>query len=323
MNIFSLYVSRSQEEYRYFQQIIKKIESNVIENNVQIIHLLFKYNQKIDFIKFHNQPINASIYHFNSLKNESNSFFNTIIYNLDDLIKLYNVPLNGKNIFIYSGHGDGVYLKKGKIKLLRTEDFIEIVQLTVGKADLIIFDCCLQGNINCLNICYNYTKYLIASTSYQSDISILITKSIFKNDNVSILNFAKNVLMEEIQIESSTKMAYLTDFVIYEMNEYLIKLIQLTLNNLKYFDFHKSNVINFLYYKDIYCCFKDKFIDINPLLDKFVKFQRYKPNTICTTKKLKKKNNYSIASKLMIVLKNPTRIQIPTLSDIFYKKNKV
>ena len=207
INIFNIYVTRSREERNYFKKI-KFVNSTSF---VQIVHLDFKYNQVVKNMKYFRQKMVVTVY--------NKSVYQKVIYDLDDLINLFIVPQNNnKNIFIYTGHGNGIYLMKKNIRPLRTEDFCEIINRTVKKADLVIYDCCLQGNIACLTITYPFAKYVIASTSYQSYISILITNNLYLF-NGNLLDYCKNVLQELAIKELHQNDTYKTDFVLYEMNE--------------------------------------------------------------------------------------------------------
>ena len=304
INIFNIYVTRSREERNYFKKI-KFVNSTSF---VQIIHLDFKYNQVVKNMKYFRQKMVVTVY--------NKSVYQKVIYDLDDLINLFIVPQNNnKNIFIYTGHGNGIYLMKKNIRPLRTEDFCEIIERTVKKADLVIYDCCLQGNIACLTITYPFAKYVIASTSYQSYISILITNNLYLF-NGNLLDYCKNVLQELAIKELHQNDTYKTDFVLYEMNENVLKIAELVLKFKHLFNYYKSYVINYNYYKDLHCAFKELKIDIDPLLNNIVKYQRYH-RTKCINKAVNKKANKSSGSKLMIVLKSPIKNGLPTQSDKF------
>ena len=188
MNIYSLYVTRSREEREYFFKVL----NNVQRTNVQIVHLDFKYTDTVFNMKFYRQPITAVKYTFkNNILNKKTS----VIYDFDDLVRIYT-PEQGKSIFIYSGHSDGMYLLKHNIRLLRIEDFCDLTFKVIGKkADLLIFDCCLCGNIGCLSICRDYTQFVIASTSYWSFLSVLETEAVY-SETSSTLFLAKNIINE-------------------------------------------------------------------------------------------------------------------------------
>ena len=314
-NIFNLYITRSNEERKYFYNIIDFLNKNVnvnCKNYVQIVYLDFKYNDIVKNIKLNNQPLNAKIF----IYNKGLTIYNKIIYNLDDLINLYIIPQNNnKNIFIYTGHGNGMFLMKNKIRILRTEDFCEIIHKTVIKADLVVYDCCLQGNIACLNITYPVANYVLASTSYQSYISILMVPSLYNENNY------KNICINLSKLELKLNDTYKTDFVIYEMNKSLLDLVSLTLKYKNYFDYKKSFVIDFNYYKDLKCCFADIGIDINPLLNNIVKYQRYN-HSKCVNKKISKNANKAASSQLMIILKKTVKNGIKTQSDLFLQNYK-
>ena len=313
LNIYDLYVTRSKSELDYFNRVLHLL--NFIELNdtfVQIVHLNFKYNDVIDFIKVSNQTMTAVIYNFG--KNIKTNI-EIIIYNLDDLIKLY-IYRPGYNVFIYSGHSDGMYLIKKKVRLLRIEDFCELVFRVNNskKADLMIFDCCLCGNIGALYVCYPFTNYILASTSYQSYFSVMETHNLYNKQDTLI--YCKNIIKEIGSLEKTDHKSYDSNFTVYQMNEALFDFIQLVLQFKGQFNYSKSFVIDSAYYKDIECCFEELGINIIPLLNKFVLFNRY-PKKKCGNHKLNKKKQSSIPSKLMIILKRPIHTDLKTKADIF------
>ena len=309
MNIYSLYVTRSREEREYFLKVL-----NVQITNVQIVHLDFKYTDSVFNIRFYRQPITAVKYTF---KNNSFVKKSSVIYDFDDLVRLYS-PEQGKNIFIYSGHSDGMYLLKHNIRLLRIEDFCDLTFKVLGKkTDLLIFDCCLCGNIGCLSICRDYSHFVIASTSYWSFLSVLETEALYSDiPDTSLL--AKNIINEITMIEETTKDTFKTCFCLYEMNDSLNNLIKLVLQYKNSFNLKKSYVIEKSYYKDIECEFKENFdIDISFILKGFIRFQRFHIEK-CQNTKVSKNANKSAASSIIIILKRPIR-DIPTRADIFLK----
>jgi len=308
MNIYSLYVTRSKEEREYFYKLVQHV--NNITSFVKIVHLDFKYNDVYENMKYSNKLINAFVYTFGKEK----TLEKVSIYNLEDLKKLFKKNVSGKkNIFVYSGHSDGINLVKNKIRILRIQDFCEIVSNTLNgeKADLIIYDCCLCGNINSLSINRFYTKYVIAATSYWSYMSVLMTNVIYQNYN-NFEDYCKGIVDQTIKLENTDTNTYHTSFVIYSMNKYLDLLIQFVLTNKELIDKKKNNVINNYYYKSLECNFKEL-----PFLNKIIIHQRFKKNT-CYYKKLGKKTNHGIPTKLMVIIKNPIKNGIPTDGDIFY-----
>jgi hypothetical protein len=60
-------------------------------------------------------------------------------------------------------------------------------------------------------------------------------------------------------------------------------------------------------------------IDVRPLLNKFVLFNRYQKQN-CQNRKISKKKDNSAPSKLMIILKRPIRTNLQTKADIFLKQ---
>lgn len=312
LNIYNLYITRSKYELSYLYKLLQFLSYIELNNTlVTIVHINFKYSDDVPNIKFNNKRMIANVYNFGTTFNKTE----VVIYNLNDLIKLYNKPKPGKVIFVYTGHSDGMYLIKKKVRLLRIEDFCELVYQVNDsqKADLIIFDCCLCGNIGALYVCYPFTNYVIASTSYQSYLSMLQTQNLYRSDK----DF-KDIIKEIGSLEKVDTEAYDTNYSLYEMNEHFLTFVNLTLNYKCQFNYNKSYVIDSAKYKDIECCFKELCINVTPLLNKFVLFNRYH-KTKCGNRKLNKKKDYSIPSKLMIVMKRPIKTNLPTKADIFLK----
>ena len=101
------------------------------------------------------------------------------------------------------------------------------------------------------------------------------------------------------------------------LNENVLQLAKLVLTYKDHFNHNKSFVIDYSLYKDLECCFNDLGIDISKLLDTINLWTRYS-KTKCVNKKLPRSKNYSIPSRLMIVLKNPKRNAMPSKGDIFF-----
>jgi len=296
MNIHSLYVTRSIQEREYFYKLLEFTLQ--FKNYIKIVHLDFKWDDEYDNMKYNNHLIVANVYTNGQLK-----IIN--IYNFEDLVKLFEIKINGnRNVFVYSGHSNGLFLMKHNIRILRVEDFCELSFRTLNKkADCIIFDCCLCGNINVLNISFDFTDYLIGSTSYWSEFSILHTKAIYGNgDTVKLL---KNSIKEFITIEKNQKDPFITDIMLYQLNDSVKKLINLVIQYKDYFkDF--NYIIDKRYYKDLMCAFKDIGIDIQELLDSFILFKRFEVKK-CNRRLKSKKANSSWPSELSIILKNPVK----------------
>jgi len=308
MDIYSLYVTRSKDERAYFYKLLKHIALQF--SFIKIVHLDFKYNSVYHNMKYNDKLIKAVVYTFNK-GNLDKTFVD--IYNLEDLKKLFKKnPGFNKNLFVYSGHSNGLYLIKHNIRILRIQDFCEIINFTLNgeKADLLIYDCCLCGNINCLSISYHFAKYVIASSSYWSYMSVLMTNSIYL-DNTNVIDYSKDIINEFISLEKKDPKSYFTNIVLYSMNEYLLQFINLVLQNHKIYLNKKNNVIDYSYYKSLDCIFKK-----NDLLRKIVIYQRFKKNN-CNSKKLSKRTNHSNPTKMMIILKSPVK-DIPTDGDIFF-----
>ena len=310
MNIYSLYVTRSREEKKYFYKTIDFIGQNNFDNNIQIVYLDFKYTDSYENLITNTKPFKAQVYQGAKL------IKSVIIHNLSELIGLYSSPKNGKpNVFMYSGHSDGIYLRKKSLRLLRIEDFCTIISSVLNKkADLIIYDCCLCGNINCLSVSYPYADDIIASSSYWSYMSVLDTYSLFK---VTKPEHYKDIIKEIMHLEKTEKDVYVTDFVLYHMNEAFLEFAKMVLEYKNYFDLKKSYVIDQSYYKDIQCEFKDLGEIVTNFFNKFILFQRFHVRK-CRNRKISKKSDTSWPSGLLIILKRPMK-SIPTKGDVFFK----
>lgn len=307
MNIYSLYVTRSRYERNYFNYLLK----NINFKNVVIVHLDFHYLDHVDNLKINTKNINYTLY-------QNGNVVSGILKTFDQLVGIFPRFNNGlDNFFMYSGHSNGMYLMNKNIKLLRIDDFCELAYRVVGKKiDVLGFDCCLCGNINCLSTCYNYTKYIVAASGYWAELSMLQTKSIYHyQGDKDIKNYLKNIVTEMINIESVSG-DFITNYSIYEMNNSLLQLIRLTLNYKDSFTKKKNVIIENYYYKDLECAFKEIGIDIKKLLEAFVLFCRFKTNK-CYTVKKKKSASKSYPSNLSIITKRPINCGLPTYGDIF------
>jgi len=284
---------------------------------VQIVHIDFKSNQIVPNIKFQNTEMTAFVYTFEPGNRQRRQ---TTIYNLDNLVDVYTY-LPGTNVFVYSGHSDGMYFVKKKIRILRIEDFCELVYRVNNrqKADLMIFDCCCCANIGTLYTAYNFTKYLMASTSYQSYLSVLETQSMYKGATGGIPKFAEGLIKELGSLEKIDPNAYDSAFCLYHLNEAVLQLVELTLLNKDRFNYRKSYTIDSNKYKDLECSFMELGIDIKPLLNKIVEYTRY-TKTDCRNRKISKKKETSTGSNLTIILKRHIRTKLTTTADIFFKK---
>ena len=316
VNIFNLYVTVNKYELNYFHKVVHFLQFMDFKPgvNVQIVHFDFKSNERVANITVNKRPLFVTVFTF---KSTGNHIYQKYVTNIEDVVDLYTPDNTGANVWIYSGHGGGNYLAKKDVRLLRIEDFCEIAYKVIGKpADLIIFDCCLCGSINCLYTCANYTKYVMASSSYQSYLSVVHTQSLYRF-NEDIVKYCKTVLKEMSSFEKVDRDAYDTNFNIYMISPSVTSLAQLTLQYKDQFKRKKSYVINQEKYKDLECCFAELSIDINPLLDDICLFTRYtKPK--CVNIKQPRHKDTPIPSRLMVVLKRPKRKGLPTIGDIFF-----
>jgi hypothetical protein len=300
--ICNLCITTNQIERDYFDYLL----TTLIGKYICFVHLDFNSKDKYGLLKLNKKNVN-----YRKIVINGNLKFETSgqIQNFEQLVDLFE-PCNG--VFIYSGHSDGIFMIRKKIRIFRVEDIVELAYRVNGnkKLELIVFDCCLCGNINCLNICFDYTEYVISSSGYWPDLSILQTKSFYKGDYISAIN-------ELIEIETNAK-GFISNYCLYHLNESLLELIQLTLDNLQNFNSKKGVVIENGYYKDLECTFKELNISIKPLLEKCIKYQRFDTKR-CYIAKKSKKANKSYPSSLMVILRSPVRKGPPTLGSIFYK----
>ena len=213
VNIFNLYVTINKYELNYFYKVVHFLQFMDFKPgvNLQIVHFDFKTNERVANITINKRPLFASVFTFSST---GKNMYQKYITNIQDIVDLYNPGTTGANVWIYSGHGGGNYLAKKNVRLLRIEDFCEIVYRVIGKpADLMIFDCCLCGSINCLYTCTinNSAKYVMAPSSYQSYLSVVHTQSLYRfNDD--IVTYCKGVVKEMSSIEKVDREAYDTNF---------------------------------------------------------------------------------------------------------------
>lgn len=293
-NIYSLYVTTTKDEREYFYMLIDKIR--LFKNFITIVHLDFYFNDTVKNININKKKLSYTKYSFNNRVLHVKTGF---IVNLQDLVNCFE-STQGNNIFMYSGHSNGIYLMRHNIRLLTIQDFCGLVYgVLKKKADLIIFDCCLCGNINCLSICKGYTDYVIASSGYWSELSMLQTKSIYSSRNY------KDIITEMISLENNNNDNFITNYVLYNLNKYFDNLVSLTL---KYKDQFKSKsyVIDKVYYKDLECCFKDLGIDIRDILGKIIEYQRFKVHK-CHSVKKSSKASKSYPSSMFIILRSPVK----------------
>ena len=305
MNIHSLYVTRSKSERDYFYKLLEFLRD---KPNVKIVHLDFKHSDTVGNLKENTKPIRTTVYNPKDTYNPKDSYKTNII-TFEDLVRLFEFKDNSlPNAFVYSGHSNGLLLMKHNIRILTIEDFCELsVQTIHKKADVFIFDCCLCGNISVLNAVKDSTKYVIASSSYWSELSILYTHSIFDSTK-DLQSVLVNAIKEFIYNEEQHSDAFVTDIMLYSINDSLLELIKLVLTHKDTFT-SKDYIIDKTYYKDIYCLFKGIGIDIQGLLDKFVIFKRFDVKK-CHARLKSKKDSSSWPSELSIILRNPVKNEI-------------
>lgn len=260
-NIYSIYVTNTRLEYKYF---INNIIKHLPATNLKLIHLHVHPMSELGKSPFH-----VTVYPEQKMYK---------VLNLNSIVKIFKtLQPSDRNVFVYSGHSDGINMKR----LFRIDDFCKIIEKTIDKkADLVIFDSCLMGNIHCLYMCRHVTKYVIASPYYYDYLSVLETKSIWKPKVVG-----RNLIDEYMAI-NCLKSKFQSHLVMYNMNLHLDKYITFLLKNPKSY---KSVIPKYPYYRDI-------------SNTSFITYQR-------SCKKRK--------SNLLIILKKPIRNYLPSKSDIF------
>jgi len=313
VNIYNLCITRSKPELDYFYKVVHFLKFMEFKPGVtlQIVHFDFKSRDRVKNITVNTQPLYVTVYTMDRV-------YQVYVKTLKDIVNLFTPPKNNSpNVWIYTGHSDGIYLARNNIRLFRIEDFCQICSSVIQKpADLMIFDCCLCANINCLYTCYNYTKIVMAASSYQSYLSVIHTQSLYRF-NGDILKYCRQITREMSSFEKVDSLAYDSNFNIYRMTPIVLQLAQMTISYRKQFKKRKSFVVEFTTYKDLECCFRELGIDINRLLDDICIYTRY-TKTQCVNRKQSRGKHSAIPSRLMVVLKTPKRGDIPTRGDIFF-----
>ena len=71
------------------------------------------------------------------------------VSNIDDIAEIYKKNcIYNRNIFVYSGHSDGLFLIHKKIHLFSLKNFMEIIRKSISKkADIVFGDACLLGKV--------------------------------------------------------------------------------------------------------------------------------------------------------------------------------
>jgi hypothetical protein len=301
LNIFDLYISFCKNDVKIFEKIIKKVIEYHNGNPIIIIHFIFNKEDKVYNIKKMNQTIPCELI---MIRDNICSRMNLFIETLEDIIDLFkiNISNKGKNIFIYSGHSDGLILGHKHVYFISMDDFREIVVSVLGKkCDLIWGDACLMGNIGTLNSLRDATKYLIASPMYYNYDSVLELKNLYrfpeKKDTDRLITYGKNMIDEYMKIQRK-KFIYkyfMVNIVFYEMNSYVDKLVNIVLNHKDKFEYDLCSINKRdYYYVDILCVAKN--INENKIKDYLDKIIKYK-------KQYDIGNN--LDSKLLIILREP------------------
>jgi hypothetical protein len=303
INIYSLYLTFNKDDIKIFYDVVKQIIINNNHQNIKILHVRFHKNDVLHTIRNNKNKLDCE---YITIINGKLSITQVNIYKIHDIISLFKQnKSSGINIFTYSGHSDGLHFIHRKIHLLSVKDFGYIIKKTLmKKADYIICDICLCGNIGFLNIVKNNTKYVIASPSYYSYLSILTMKNmyIYPKDN-NIITFGKNIIKEYIKTSIKDKHIYKsfnTNLVLYEVNDKLLELIKIVKKYKNDYNMHKCKINKEdYYYIDVLCALKsvnyDDMSSIKEMYKSIIKYQKY----------INIGNN--IVSKMIVILKKPNQ----------------
>jgi len=269
MNIYNLYISFSKSDHDIFKKILTEISKNVSSNNLLIIHLDVSRNQKIP---------EATVYKFESsiFKVPKNN-----ISSVDELLSLFQIfsewkKKYSKNIFIYSGHSDGIIISHHRLYIMNLQDLSTLVFSINGKkVDLFIADTCLLGSLNAMYQLRTCTKYVLASPSYCDYLSFLQTRSLFKYCR-STITYSKKLINEMIRMYKKCfeDTSFMIHFCLYSMNKYLDKLIDVVNQNKQIIKVDKNDqcAINKkdYYYTDLKCKMNKNDVNISELLSKII-----------------------------------------------------
>jgi hypothetical protein len=325
MNIFGLYISYNQSERKYFEKILDKILKNYNDNRILLIHFTFHNNDKVAHIRTLTKKIPCEVI---MIKDGVYIRSNTYIHKIKDIINLYKMLSHtpeSPNVFIYSGHSDGLILGHKRIYFISMDDFSEIVLGALGKkSDLIWCDSCLSGNISSLNSLKETTRYFIASPMYYNfDPSVLETKNLYQfakqkgSNKNKIISYGKKIINEymRIQKENFNSRDFMVNIVFYEMNQYVPKLVDLVLKHKDQFEFNHCGMSKSkYYYMDILCSMKHLDTKL------YQKTKKYLDQIICYKKQYDLGEN--LDSKLLIILREPY-LYWNYDNDLFFKSNYV
>jgi hypothetical protein len=269
MNIYNLYISFSKSDHDVFKNILTQISKNVSSNNLLII--------QVDVSRKHKIP-RATVYKFES---DILEVYEQNIRSVRELLDLFQIfsewkKSYTKNVFIYSGHSDGIIISYQRTYIMNLQDLSTLVLSINGKKfDLFIADTCLLGSLNALYQLRICTKYVLASPSYCDYLSFLQTKSVFKFHR-SIVTYSKNLINEMIRMYKKCfqDKSFMIHFCLYSMNKYLDKLIDVVKQNMLSIQVDKKDrcAINKkdYYYTDLNCKMNTYHIDISELLSNII-----------------------------------------------------
>lgn len=304
INIHNLYISFNEEDRVIFYEVLADILKYNNNNNIAIVHIKFNEGDVIDNINYIDKPLLAEVV---TIKKNKLFIKQTEIVNINNIIDIFKKNcVHSRNIFVYSGHSDGLYLIHKKIHILSLKNFMEIIQKSIcKKADLIIGDACLLGNIGSLKICKNYSKYMISSPAYYGYVSMMSMQNLYKFTN--LVTYGKNIIDEYAIIQKSS-----FNVVLYELKnknlQDIIDIVKKEKDNIKY----KSCAINKkdYYYVNVECGLsqiKYKKLELfKQKLDSIIKYQKYRIL------------GNQITARLLIILKKPNKYKRED-SNEFYK----
>ena len=308
INIHNIYMTYDDDERIVFYNIFTDMLKYNSNNNITVIHFRFNKTDIVDNIEYIDNPLDAEII---TIKGNKLMIKQTKIKSLQNIIDIYKENTTyDRNVFVYSGHSDGLYLIHKKIFLLSLKNFTEIIKKSIGKkADLIIGDACLLGNISSLNTCKDAAKYMISSPGYYGYTSMLSMKSLYKfpgHGKHKLIRYGEKLIDEYID---NIKVS--ANIILYKLhNQDLLDIINV-MKQYKDKLRHYVCAINKqdYYYIDVECGLIDigyqDFVSFQNKLDNIVKYHRYK------------RINESKISRLLIILKKPNKYKRESC-DVFY-----
>lgn len=318
-NIYNLFMTFSKPDREYYYKIFRDVTFNNKESNLCMIHIPFDHNDKIDNIEYEKKGRHVDIFYINS---EQFIHENTTIKNLDDIAKIFKKNnIFEHNVFVYSGHSDGLFFNHRNVLYMTINNYCDVIKKTIGSkpSDFLILDACLLGNLNLLNICNGFTKYIISAPSYYDMASIMSTPQIYMTNLGGNIEYGKKVINGYVKMleKTFTIKKFPVNMVLYDLtNNSRLNAISKFITEHKYEIKHTCCSLN---KNDRYHVDAIKAIK---LLDK--KYEKEgakiikKINNLVLYQKIINNNDENMISKLLIIMKKPNNYS-RTIGDIFFK----